>query len=477
MLRASPRFLGGAAAAGGAPPGLGPKARYYGNIIYDGCRHLYHGCILLGRNTKLATRIMVRVHKGQAITRRERLLLEKATVDLLRLVPFSVFIIVPFGEALLPVALKMFPGLIPSTFETETQGRNRAFAMEMMRVRARTKLLEHATTQVIAAQGDAEDHDVLRRGLSGDRVSKKDIRKVARHFNTLAPLGWDRVRQQPRVLKNMAKALGVHKTWHGFLPVSYMGGPLSRSVRAQLDKLQRDDDQLRKEGLAMLTRDELEAANHMRGMRWVDDDAALVRQLQNWIDLGEENDVPYHALVFIRPSAHTLHESLRALPADTRKKLMGIMAGELPMHVQENLEELMVKIDRHGDDELDNSADTPDDIADRAKRSMAEATTLDTELTSPEVLRALQVWLKAIDVERLYDDICLEHGEVTVSHLIKVLCKQTRASSHTISTVFDALDFPNQSKPVSLKTFRRLLNRLADSDSSDVQPESTGNSK
>jgi LETM1 and EF-hand domain-containing protein 1 len=459
-----------AAAAGAAPAGIMPKARYYGNMVYDGCRHLYHGCILLGRNTKLATRIMVRVHKGQAITRRERLLLEKATVDLLRLVPFSVFIIVPFGEALLPVALKMFPGLIPSTFETESQGRNRAFGTEMTRVRARTKLLEHATTQVIAAQGDAVDHDVLRRGLSGDRVHKKDIRKVARHFNTLAPLGWDRIKQQPRVLKNMAGALGVQQTWHSLLPVAYLGGPLSRTVRAQLDKLHRDDDQLRKEGLAMLTRDELEAANHMRGMRWVDDDAALVRQLQNWIDLGEDADVPYHALVFIRPTAHTLHESIRSLPADTRKKLMGIMAGELPPHVAENLEELMVKIEKHGDDELDNSADTPDDIADRAKRTKSDSSVLDTELTSPEVLVALQKWLKATDVERLYDDICLEHGEVTVTHLIKVLCKHTRASSHTISTVFDALDFPDHAKPVSLKTFRRLLNRLADSDTMDVQP-------
>ncbi len=35
--------------------------------------------------------------------------------------PFSVFIIVPFMELLLPVALKLFPGMLPSTFTTSTE--------------------------------------------------------------------------------------------------------------------------------------------------------------------------------------------------------------------------------------------------------------------------------------------------------------------------------------------------------------------
>jgi LETM1 and EF-hand domain-containing protein 1, mitochondrial len=36
---------------------------------------------------------------------------------LLRLIPFAVFVIVPFMELLLPVALKLFPNMLPSTFE------------------------------------------------------------------------------------------------------------------------------------------------------------------------------------------------------------------------------------------------------------------------------------------------------------------------------------------------------------------------
>jgi hypothetical protein len=41
--------------------------------------------------------------------------------DLLRLIPFAAFVIIPFLELLLPLALMLFPGLLPSTFEDAMQ--------------------------------------------------------------------------------------------------------------------------------------------------------------------------------------------------------------------------------------------------------------------------------------------------------------------------------------------------------------------
>lgn len=41
--------------------------------------------------------------------------------DLFRLVPFMVFLVIPFMEFLIPVALKLFPNMLPSTFEDKTQ--------------------------------------------------------------------------------------------------------------------------------------------------------------------------------------------------------------------------------------------------------------------------------------------------------------------------------------------------------------------
>src|ERR1700733_9598017 len=52
--------------------------------------------------------------------------LQRTVQDLGRLVPFSVFVIVPFAELLLPVALKLFPNLLPSTYEGQKSKENKA---------------------------------------------------------------------------------------------------------------------------------------------------------------------------------------------------------------------------------------------------------------------------------------------------------------------------------------------------------------
>ena len=46
-----------------------------------------------------------------------RIQLIRTTMDIFRLVPFAIFVIVPFMEFLLPVALKLFPNMLPSTFQ------------------------------------------------------------------------------------------------------------------------------------------------------------------------------------------------------------------------------------------------------------------------------------------------------------------------------------------------------------------------
>ena len=51
------------------------------------------------------------------LCRRERKQLTRTTADVFRLVPFIIFLVVPFMEVLLPVALKVFPNMLPSTFE------------------------------------------------------------------------------------------------------------------------------------------------------------------------------------------------------------------------------------------------------------------------------------------------------------------------------------------------------------------------
>ncbi|MCI4388455.1 hypothetical protein PGIGA_G00086110 [Pangasianodon gigas] len=92
-----------------------------GQRVLDELKHYYHGFRLLGIDTKIAGRMVWRLLHGQQLTRRERRRLMRTCADLFRLVPFMVFIIVPFMEFLLPVFLKLFPEMLPSTFETESK--------------------------------------------------------------------------------------------------------------------------------------------------------------------------------------------------------------------------------------------------------------------------------------------------------------------------------------------------------------------
>jgi hypothetical protein len=61
------------------------------------------GTKLLGKEVRIAARLVKKVLRGKGLTRRERQQLTLTTADIFRLVPFAVFVIVPFMELLLPV--------------------------------------------------------------------------------------------------------------------------------------------------------------------------------------------------------------------------------------------------------------------------------------------------------------------------------------------------------------------------------------
>ena len=106
-------------------------------IVHE-LKHYYNGFKLLFIETKIAFRLLRQVLSGHTLTRRERIQVNidqiktdsirsfalnfcfqftRTAADLFRLVPLSVFIIVPFMEFTLPIFLKLFPNMLPSTFQ------------------------------------------------------------------------------------------------------------------------------------------------------------------------------------------------------------------------------------------------------------------------------------------------------------------------------------------------------------------------
>merc|ERR1719319_113840 len=68
----------------------------------DEVKHYYSGFKLLYLDVNVSSKILWKVIHGKPLTRRESRQLVRTTSDLFRLVPFSVFVIVPFMELLLP---------------------------------------------------------------------------------------------------------------------------------------------------------------------------------------------------------------------------------------------------------------------------------------------------------------------------------------------------------------------------------------
>lgn len=85
--------------------------------IKDGVSHYWHGSKLLAYETKISSRLLFKLMRGEKLIRREQRQLRRTTSDLLRLVPFMVIVAVPFLEFALPLILKFFPNMLPSTFE------------------------------------------------------------------------------------------------------------------------------------------------------------------------------------------------------------------------------------------------------------------------------------------------------------------------------------------------------------------------
>lgn len=90
---------------------------HWKNEFVSSMKHYWLGIKLLGADVRISSRMLLKLANGKSLSRRERQQLTRTTADIFRLVPVAVFIIVPFMEFLLPVFLKVFPNMLPSTFQ------------------------------------------------------------------------------------------------------------------------------------------------------------------------------------------------------------------------------------------------------------------------------------------------------------------------------------------------------------------------
>ncbi|KAG1756490.1 LETM1-like protein-domain-containing protein [Suillus paluster] len=247
--------------------------------------HYWHGSKLLVSEVRISGRLQWKILHGESLTRRERRQLKRTTQDLLRLVPFAVFIIVPFMELLLPVALKLFPNMLPSTFEDKFAAEEKQ--RKLLRVRLEmAKFLQEtlresglkANAHIIGS--DAFEEFFRRVRSTGEPPSATDIINVAKLFDD--DLTLDNL-SRPQLV-SMCRYMGIN----AFGTDNFLRG----AIRSRLMNLRRDDQAIYAEGVEELSTSELQAACQSRGIRTTGVSPARLRdELSTWIQLHLHNRV------------------------------------------------------------------------------------------------------------------------------------------------------------------------------------------
>ena len=253
--------------------------------------HYWDGSKLLAAEVRISWRLALKMAAGYELTRRENKQLQRTVRDLGRLVPFSVFIIVPLGEALLPLALKLFPNMLPSTFEAQKSKDAKAKILRSTRKEVsgflRQTLKETGLPFSRAAAQKEEFSNFFRKVRStGEAPTAEDVIKVCKVF------------RDDMTLDNLSRPQLVSMCRYMNLNTFGTDMMLRYQIRHRMRQIKRDDKAISFEGVDSLTVAELQMACAARGIKTHSVSPARMRNdLQTWLNLRLKEGVPSTLLV------------------------------------------------------------------------------------------------------------------------------------------------------------------------------------
>ncbi|XP_070835113.1 mitochondrial proton/calcium exchanger protein isoform X2 [Chaetodon trifascialis] len=351
-----------------------PVRRTIRQRVVDEIKHYYHGFRLLWIDTTIAGRMLWRVLNGHALSRRERRQFLRTCADVFRLLPFLVFIIVPFMEFLLPVALKLFPNMLPSTFETQTKKEER-LKTELRVKLEMAKFLQDTIEEIAlrnkAAQGNVtEEFSTFFQKIrdSGERPSNEQILKFSKLFEdelTLDNLTRPQLVALCRLLE--LQSIGTN---------NFLRFQLIMKLRA----IRADDKLIAEEGVESLNVNEVQAACRVRGMRSLGvTEERLREQLSQWLELHLNQQIPTSLLLLSRAMylpdtlspADQLKTTLQTLPEMVTKEAQ-LMVAEMELSKVDNKTKLETMLQEEEAIRQDNKDREMERLADAAEKAARE---------------------------------------------------------------------------------------------------------
>jgi len=221
-------------------------------------------------------------------------------------------------EFLLPVFLKLFPSMLPSTFQTKKD--QDAKIKHQLNVKLEMAKFLQETLEEVATQAKGGSHSEEAKKFaqffqevraSGVGASNADILKYSKLFEdeiTLDSMSRQQLVACCRLLE--LQPIGVN---------AY----LRFQLNARLKALRSDDEMIKKEGIHTLTVSELQAACRARGMRALGVPVErLQAQLAQWLELSLDEKIPPSLLLLSRalyvpeniPTSEQLKVTLQSLP-------------------------------------------------------------------------------------------------------------------------------------------------------------------
>jgi LETM1 and EF-hand domain-containing protein 1 len=270
-----------------------------GQKIMKEVHHYWDGTKLLATEVRISSKLALKMAAGYELSRRETRQLHRTVQDLGRLVPFSVFVIVPFAELLLPVALKLFPNLLPSTYEGQKSKENKAAHLRDTRKQVSSFLrntLRETGFPVSALNAKKEEFTEFFRKVraTGEAPTHDDVIKVCKIF------------KDDLTLDNLSRPQLVGMCKYMNLNTFGTDAMLRYQIRHRMRQIKRDDKAISFEGVDSLSVPELQMACASRGLRTHGMSPGKLREdLQMWLDLRLKYNVPSTLLVLSNAYMYT----------------------------------------------------------------------------------------------------------------------------------------------------------------------------
>ncbi|CCF57785.1 hypothetical protein KAFR_0D01390 [Kazachstania africana CBS 2517] len=277
-------------------------------------RHYVNGTKLLGYEIKVSTKHLIKFVQGYELSRRETNQLKRTMGDIFRLVPFSAFLIIPFAELLLPVALKLFPNLLPSTYESGFQRQLKR--TKLIEIRNKTSAFLHETLDESSFISYNSIENLEKRKAFFDFFKKiyenKSNKRTMFTHEEIATVA--KMFKSDIVLDNLSRPqLTAMSKFMSLRPFG-ADNMLRYQIRSKLKSMMNDDKVVDYEGINSLSHDELYQACVSRGMKaYGVPENDLKDNLKVWLQLRLRDKIP--SVLMVLSSAFTFG----ALPKEDKK--------------------------------------------------------------------------------------------------------------------------------------------------------------